>query len=104
MENSQLRVRGHAQSASRYAFLQQSGADAWNIGQQAIDVRRSGEPDPIGSRFGLPVSHAAAPRLWFSRPQAIFCQRARPDSTSPIAAIAIRPAAIEVVHPKLGDV
>jgi hypothetical protein len=62
VENGQLHVRGHAKSTGRYAFLQQSGADAWGIGQQAFDVRRSGEPDPIGSRFGLPVSHIAAPR------------------------------------------
>jgi hypothetical protein len=62
VENGQLRVRGNAESAGRYAFLQQSGADAWGIGQQAVDVRRSGEPDPTGSRFGLPVSQAATPR------------------------------------------
>jgi hypothetical protein len=62
VENGQLRLRGNAGSAGGYAFLQQSGTDAWGIGQQALYVRRSGEPDLIGSRFGLPVSHAAAPR------------------------------------------
>jgi hypothetical protein len=62
MENSQLHFRGNAESADRHAFLQQSGADAWGTGQQAFDVRRSGEADPAGPGFGLPVSHVAAPR------------------------------------------
>jgi hypothetical protein len=49
VKNGQLLVRNDAESSGRHTFLQKNGADARGIGQQAFDVRRSGEPDPPGS-------------------------------------------------------
>jgi hypothetical protein len=59
VKNGQLRVRNNAESSDRNTFLQKSGADARGIGQQAFDVRRSGEPDSAESWPGPPVRHVA---------------------------------------------